>query len=54
MDKQQKPELTLLPGKKVLDMESITNLFRKLTGKEPTPQDLAESQKILDAHNEKK
>jgi hypothetical protein len=31
-------------------LDDITALFRKLTGREPTPEDVATSKALLDAH----
>ena len=49
MDKQ-KPTLHLMQGKKTLTLEHITALYKKLTGRDPTPEDLEKSKRLLEEH----
>ena len=44
---EQKPSLTLILGD-TIDAEAIARLFRKLTGREPTPEEMEEARKILE------
>jgi hypothetical protein len=40
MDATNKPELTLLPGDAVFDVDAIVAFYTKLTGKTPTPDEI--------------
>lgn len=43
-----KPELTLVgPSKGAPDLQDIIELYRKLTGKEPTAQDIEDAKREL-------
>jgi hypothetical protein len=46
-DEPDKPSLTLLMGEKI-DAEAIRRLFVKLTGREPTPEEMEEARKVLE------
>jgi hypothetical protein len=48
MTETEKPSLGLIEGKEALDVESLRDLYVSLTGKEPTPEDLAEAKAVLD------
>jgi hypothetical protein len=50
MDDKQQPTLHLMQGKKALSLEHITALYKKLTGREPTPEDLERSKRLLEQH----
>lgn len=39
----EKPTLYLLSGDATFNLEEILNLFRKLTGREPTPAEIEET-----------
>ena len=47
-EQAQKPELHLLPGQDAGDLNNILDLFRSLTGREPTPEDIAEAKAELE------
>jgi hypothetical protein len=42
--KKQKPKLILLPGDATF--EELTDMFRELTGREPTEEDLKEAREV--------
>jgi hypothetical protein len=44
----KKPSLSLIEGKEALDLESLRDLYVNLTGREPTPEELAEARVKLD------
>ena len=44
----EKPSLGLIKGKEALDLESLRRLYVNLTGKEPTPEELAEAKIMLE------
>ncbi len=44
----KKPSLRLIEGKDALDLESLCELYVSLTGKEPTPEELAEAKAMLE------
>jgi len=46
MAEQQKPSLTLVGGK--LTLESLVALYRHLTGREPTSEEMAEARRALE------
>jgi hypothetical protein len=46
-ESEQKPSLTLLIGDKI-DAETIRRLFVKLTGREPTAEEMEEARRILE------
>ena len=46
MDKQ-KPTLHLMRGSKTLSIDDIVRLFKKLTGRDPTPEDIEASRRRL-------
>ena len=46
MDKP-KPELTLLPGDLANDLDALVAFFEKLTGRKPTPEDIAETRAMI-------
>ena len=39
-----------MQGKKTLTLEHITALYKKLTGRDPTPEDLEKSKRLLEEH----
>jgi hypothetical protein len=45
---KKKPSLRLIEGKDALDLESLRALYVSLTGKEPTPDELAEAKAMLE------
>jgi hypothetical protein len=47
MAESTKPELFLLRGNPIT-LEQLTALFRELTGREPTPEDMARAKALLD------
>ena len=36
----EKPELTLLPGELMFDVDAVVAFYTKLTGKTPTPEEI--------------
>lgn len=44
----KKPELHLISGKAAGELDDLLDLFRALTGREPTPEDIEESRAILE------
>ncbi len=44
----KKPSLGLIEGKETLDLESLRALYINLTGREPTPEELAYAQARLE------
>lgn len=44
---KKKVRLTLLSGKKTQDVNALAKLFKHLTGRDPTPEDLAAAKKTL-------
>jgi hypothetical protein len=48
MTAKKKPRLALLSGKKTQDVDALAKLFKRLTGKDVTPKERIEMQKILD------
>ena len=47
MDKQQ-PTLHLMHGSKALSLEHILRLYKKLTGRDPTPEEIEEVKRKLE------
>lgn len=47
-----KPTLTVVPGDKVDDLEALLGLFRTLTGREPTPEEIEEAKAELEADDD--
>ncbi|MFB1489317.1 MULTISPECIES: hypothetical protein [unclassified Thiocapsa] len=45
----KKPNLGLIEGKEVLDLESLRQMYINLTGKEPTAEELDETNAMLKA-----
>jgi hypothetical protein len=46
-EESDKPSLMLIRGDKI-DAETIRRLFVKLTGREPTAEEMEEARKVLD------
>jgi hypothetical protein len=44
---KSKPELFLIPGAKVHDVDVLAVLFEKLTGRKPTPLEMADAKNTL-------
>ncbi len=44
------PSLNLLPGDFAFDVDAITAFYTAITGKTPTPAEIAEARAYLDAH----
>lgn len=44
---KKKARLTLLHGKKAMDVDALAKLFEKMTGRSPTPQELVNAKKKL-------
>ena len=51
--RESKPTLHLLPGSKVNDFQVLTDLFKTVTGRDPTVQELEETRATLDTDEEK-
>lgn len=47
---KQKPTLTTVPGRKALDVNVLVALFKKMTGRDPTPDEIADAKRKLAAH----
>ncbi len=47
MNTDNKPSLALIPPDKVLDIKVLAQLYKQLTGKDPTVEELAEAHKLL-------
>lgn len=47
MDKQ-KPTLHLMHGSKVLSLEHLLSFYNKLTGRDPTAEEIEEVKRILE------
>jgi hypothetical protein len=47
MDKHQ-PTLHLLPGSKALSLEHLLTFYKKLTGRDPTPEEIEEAKRKLE------
>ena len=47
MDKQQ-PTLHLLHASKTRSLEHLLNFYRKLTGRDPTPEEIEEAKRKLE------
>ena len=45
-----KPTLALLTGSEAQDAETLARLYRKLTGRDPTPEEIADAKRKLAAH----
>ena len=43
----QQAQLHLLDGEMATDLESLAKLYKKLTGREPTPAELGEAEHLL-------
>lgn len=41
----KKVQLTVLSGKKTQDVNALAKLFKRLTGRDPTPEELARAEK---------
>lgn len=48
-----KPTLALLSGKDALDVDALARLFTALTGRDPTPEEIAQARAKIAAHNAK-
>ncbi|QOL50233.1 hypothetical protein [Massilia litorea] len=48
---EQKPKLNLLKPDKASKILSLKTLFTKLTGREPTEEELAEAKRMLKSKN---
>ena len=44
----EKPSLGLIKGKKVLDLDALRRMYVNLTGRDPTPEELAEAKVMLE------
>jgi hypothetical protein len=49
MDKQQ-PTLHLMHGSKALSLEHLLSLYKRLTGRDPTPEDIEKVKRKLEEH----
>lgn len=49
MDKQQ-PTLHLMHGSKALSLEHFLSLYKRLTGRDPTPEDIEKVKRKLEEH----
>ena len=49
MDKKQ-PTLHLMHGSKTLSPEHLLSLYKKLTGRDPTPEDIEKVKRKLEEH----
>jgi hypothetical protein len=47
MDKQQ-PTLHLMPGSKTLSLDHLLGFYKKLTGRDPTPDEIEEAKRKLE------
>lgn len=47
MTTNKKPTVTLLGGKKTKDFDSLMLLFKKITGRDPTPEELKEAREEM-------
>ncbi len=47
---KSKPTLTLMKGSEARDAETLARLHRKLTGRDPTPEEIADAKRKLAAH----
>ncbi len=47
MTNKKKVRLTLLSGKRTQDVNALAKLFKRLTGRDPTPEELSKAKKTL-------
>jgi len=45
--KRQKPKLVLLRGKDAFDIDSLVAMYKQLTGREPTNEEIDEAKGVL-------